>query len=46
MAQWSNQMFASAHIESTKVEIKAIEKILSALQQRISYLKQEKELVK
>ena len=44
MAEWSAQMFASAHIESMKLQMRAIEKILSSCTQRISHLKLEKQL--
>ena len=41
VTEWSEQMFASAYIEKLKLQDRAINKILSAIQQRISVLKQE-----
>lgn len=41
IAEWTEQMFASAYIEKMKLQDRAINKILSAIQQRISVLKQE-----
>lgn len=46
MSQWTEQMFASAYIEKLKLQDRAINKILSAIQQRISTLKQEYNITK